>query len=171
VRFAARAPPGKNAFLPGGRSPARKLANPLETRPFRAGTPGGSSLPLGDLSKDPELDALLAQLGYYRVELNALTGPSFLGWLEAKLAEEGVAKVIPGEETLREAYERAAVRARVNRRVREIVEEEFDEAPEVEVPDGLQGRVREALDEEPGRTWDGVITALVEEDGDEDGDE
>ena len=42
-----------------------------------------------------------------RVELNAFTSDAFVEWLESKLEEQGVAKVIPDDSTLEDAYRRA----------------------------------------------------------------
>jgi hypothetical protein len=44
------------------------------------------------------------------VELNAFTSDQFVKWLEAKLNEHGINKVIPGTATLQQTYCRAAGR-------------------------------------------------------------
>lgn len=45
-----------------------------------------------------------------RVELNAFAGDELVKWLEGKLDEHGVQKVIPDDETLERAYRRAMLR-------------------------------------------------------------
>jgi hypothetical protein len=42
-----------------------------------------------------------------RVELNAFTSEEFIGWLEDKLIEAGIGKVVPGDATLQDQYRRA----------------------------------------------------------------
>jgi hypothetical protein len=41
-----------------------------------------------------------------RVELNAMTADQFIDWLERKLDEQGIGKVVPDPETLATAYRR-----------------------------------------------------------------
>jgi hypothetical protein len=47
--------------------------------------------------------------GYYgaRVELNAFTSDRLVHWIEAKLQQHGIQKVVPDDETLQAAYRRA----------------------------------------------------------------
>ena len=52
-------------------------------------------------ANEEEIDFLL---GGRRVELNAMTSDQFVTFIEEKLEEHGVAKVIPDEELLAEAY-------------------------------------------------------------------
>jgi hypothetical protein len=52
---------------------------------------------------------LLDPAGFWageRVELNAMSSPQFIAWLERKLVEHGVAKVIPDADTLEQAWRR-----------------------------------------------------------------
>ena len=50
-----------------------------------------------------------------RVELNAMTSRQFIDWLEGKLKQHDVEKVIPDEETLAQAWHNARRRHRVNK--------------------------------------------------------
>ena len=45
--------------------------------------------------------------GNQRVELNAFTSADFIKWIESKLDEHGIQKVIPDDETLELAFRRA----------------------------------------------------------------
>jgi hypothetical protein len=110
-----------------------------------------------------------------RVELNALVGQAFIDWLERKLDEHGIAKVIPDEDVLAAAYRYAARRSLLN----DAVERAFDEvreevmATEIEVPDDLVGRLTNWWTEagleqlRRRRSWDDAIVALVREDQEE----
>ena len=62
-------------------------------------------------ASEAEIEFLLK--GRQRVELNALTSPQFVQFLERKLAEHGIRKVVPDADTLRLAALRAARIAKV----------------------------------------------------------
>ncbi len=46
-----------------------------------------------------------------RVELNMFTGPHFIEFVERKLQEHGVEKVVPDDQTLADAWKRAHARS------------------------------------------------------------
>jgi hypothetical protein len=52
-----------------------------------------------------------------RVELNAMTSDQLIAWLERKLAEIGVQKVIPDRDALANAYRRAVRQKQSKRRL------------------------------------------------------
>lgn len=97
-----------------------------------------------------------------RVELNALVGRQFIDWLESKLEEAGVGKVIPEAETLEAAYRRAYRRALLNRAMADAQESAAQAAATAVVPDDLATRVAGALDENRERTWDDVVAEIAE---------
>jgi hypothetical protein len=96
-----------------------------------------------------------------RVELNAFPSDQFVKWLESKLDEAGIRKVIPDEETLKAAYLRARKLARLQRMVDEIIDEDDTE---IEVPDDVAERIATKLDEERSHSWDDALTSLAAED-------
>jgi hypothetical protein len=96
-----------------------------------------------------------------RVELNALR--DIVAWLDAKMEEHGVTKVIPDSEVLEAAYRRAYTRALVNEKVAELYDEARDEALDADLPDDLFTQVTEGLDENPTWLWSWVVTGLVRE--------
>jgi len=61
--------------------------------------------------------------GYFgqRVELNAMTSGNLINFLEGKLNDLGISKVIPGDATLEQAYRRAAEAHYINKHSREIL--------------------------------------------------
>lgn len=91
-----------------------------------------------------------------RVELNELTGPRFIEFVESKLAEHGVEKVIPDAETLEIAWRRVRLVNRIN----ELIDNMTD--ADEEVPEDLAARVAEELGEDPEQPWDVVISTLAE---------
>jgi hypothetical protein len=104
-----------------------------------------------------------------RVELNAMTSPQFIEWLEQKLAEVGVQKVVPQEDVLAQAYRRAQCIEAVQQAVDEAVQQAVDEAvqaaqsDEAVMPADLREQVGAKLAAEPARSWDEVVAELVRE--------
>lgn len=96
-----------------------------------------------------------------RVELNAMTSDQFVAWLEGKLDEVGVAKVIPDRDTLEHAYRRAVRRQHVQEAIDEAVARVKAMADaEIVVPDDLEEQIREKLDGSD-KSWDQVLWDLV----------
>ena len=90
-----------------------------------------------------EAEFLLKQ----RVELNALTSDQLVAFIERKLDEHGIKKLIPKADLLRDAY-----RLFINsKRVEEIVEEAIDdiESENIAVPANLNARVAAYLRQHP----------------------
>jgi hypothetical protein len=110
-----------------------------------------------------------------RVELNMLTGPDFIEFVEKKLETNGVAKVVPDAGTLKAAWRRAALAARINNTIHEM-QEESEKADGPAIPDDLEQQIRQRLEEEPRDAWDDVVYILAggavddEDDRDEDED-
>ena len=115
-----------------------------------------------------------------RVELNMLSGPDFIAFVERKLDENRVEKVIPDEQTLAAAWKRAHLAIKVNRLIYSTwddgEEDEDDEDAETpSPPEDLADRIREALEKDPEDSWDdalwamsgGVLDDLDEDDGEE----
>jgi DNA topoisomerase VI subunit B len=107
-----------------------------------------------------EIDFLLSGR---RVELNAMTSDQLVAFVEQKLAEHGVKKVVPAKELLNQAYHLF----KREQRIREIVERalaEDDGDVDTDVPDDLRESVNEYLEENPTEPWDDAVRAIVEAD-------
>jgi hypothetical protein len=91
-----------------------------------------------------------------RVELNAMTSPQFVEFVERKLRENGIEKIIPDEDLLVEVY-RSMDRGR---RLKEAVAK-LDEITRCEAPANLEERVQEILTNDPTMRWDAAVAALV----------
>ena len=96
-----------------------------------------------------------------RVELNVFTSDQFIGWLEAKLDEHGVHKVIPDAETLALQYRRVLARHAVNKKIDEIRASVRTEATQAAIPGDIADRVRDLLDDDDSMSWDDAITQIV----------
>jgi hypothetical protein len=94
----------------------------------------------------------------HRVELNAMTSPEFVDFLERKLRQHAITKVIPDEEFLAEVY----VSMEKGRRLAEAVKGFTPEIDEnVEAPEDLQQRVWEVLEKQPVTRWDEALARIV----------
>jgi hypothetical protein len=94
-----------------------------------------------------------------RVELNAMTSPQFIDFVERKLRENGVEKIVPDQDMLAEAY----VGTERGRRLEKAIEnlDEIDMA-DFTAPNDLQKRVELRLKEYPHERWDDAVRAIVE---------
>jgi hypothetical protein len=93
-----------------------------------------------------------------RVELNELTSPQFIDFLEAKLAAVGAKKVVPEGEALAAAYRLQVKRVKLQRAIDEAAKGIDDEA--LEVPADLREKLAERIEGEP-ISWDQALWRLV----------
>ena len=102
---------------------------------------------------EEEAEFLLTQ----RVELNALTSDELVAFVERKLQENGVRKVIPANGLLADTYrlyKRGAA-------IKQLVDAELAKPNEEAVPDDLKARVQAYLEEHPERPWDVAVAHIV----------
>jgi Topoisomerase 6 subunit A/Spo11, Toprim domain len=108
---------------------------------------------------DPEIAFLLNS----RVELNAFASDQFIDWIERKLKEHGVTKVVPNDEVLADAYHRmrrqAAVQVQIDKALEELGEEES-----TSVPGDLRSRIEAAQKANPERRWDELLRDIADGD-------
>ena len=110
-------------------------------------------------AKPEEIDFLLSDR---RVELNAMTSREFLDFLEEKLTEHSVGKVVPDSRMLADAY-RLFTRGK---RARQVVEEALAamSADDSAAPPDIEKRVRDYLTENPDASWDDAVEEIVDDD-------
>jgi hypothetical protein len=96
-----------------------------------------------------------------RVELNAMTSDQFVAFIEDKLEEHGVVKVVPNQAQLNDAYQLF----KRSEQVKGIVEKILADQGELQTtaPADLEQRVREYLDEHPEETWDDAVAVIARE--------
>lgn len=111
---------------------------------------------------EEEIEFLLSE----RVELNAFASDELVAFIERKLDALKIGKVIPDEETLREAYRRARATRLGNDQLEDIVETATEDARTMPIGSNLAERIRRILDEDRTLAWDAAI-ARVEEDTDD----
>ena len=95
-----------------------------------------------------------------RVELNAMTSPQFVAYVERKLRENGIAKVVPDQDLLAEVYTGMERGRRLEDAAKELGEIDMEG---FESPEDLEKRVKEALEKKPHIRWDAAIEAIVAE--------
>jgi hypothetical protein len=97
-----------------------------------------------------------------RVELNAMTSDEFVAFVERKLEESGVKKVVPESEMLEATYGAMTRSARAKAALQSELDHLKDEA--VAAPKDLMEKVKIHLTMHPVKTWDEAVWAIVEED-------
>jgi hypothetical protein len=96
-----------------------------------------------------------------RVELNAFDSRSLVNWLEEKLRQNGITKVLPDDEVLAEAYQSAFVRESVRKGARELSARAKKHLEECPAPGDLQARVAAALKDKPEEPWDHAVRRIA----------
>lgn len=105
----------------------------------------------------------------HRYELNAMTMPQFVGWLDDKMAEHGVEKVIPPTDYVLDDLEtdvKSAIRAEITSDV--LAKAGIDDlvrnaVAEVDFPDHgeIEEELPEWLDNNPTDRWKGWVEETV----------
>ncbi|MEM7730339.1 MAG: hypothetical protein AAF311_13905, partial [Pseudomonadota bacterium] len=119
---------------------------------------------------DDEIEMLVDQ--QRRIELDAMTPQQLIGFIERKLEEGGVRKVVPDEDTLaaiyrHEAYQHRFARAiepdmiRIRDLLDELVEKHQDDDSLVADPPALSDAVRQHLQDHPTQTWQEGVRAVA----------
>jgi hypothetical protein len=114
-----------------------------------------------------------------RVELNAMTSRQLVDFVERKLTEQGISKVVPAPKTLTKTYQMLVKSERLRAAFEEVREELENEAAEpIEVPADLAVQVEKLLQERSDITWHRAVELVVdpdsadpEDDDEEDDDE
>ena len=94
-----------------------------------------------------------------RVELNAMTSDQFIAFVERKLTEAGITKVVPPKDQLASAYRLFSQ----SKRIEEIVAESIadDAGNKISVPRDLESRVRAYLAKHPRAPWETAVREVL----------
>ena len=106
---------------------------------------------------EAEIEFLL----HNRVELNAFTSDELVAWIEGKLEEHGVRKVIPDQEMLAEAYRRQRQSAYLKEQFGELLERSRQHIASLDVFPDLQGHVARLLQEKPELSWNDAVAEIA----------
>ncbi len=96
-----------------------------------------------------------------RVELNAFASNQLVEWIETKLAEQGIEKVIPDDDVLSKAYRRAKCALEIQNIVEGFVEKYG--ADDIKVPESIRREVSLNLNG-TSKSWDDVVWDIAESD-------
>ncbi|MDF2765302.1 MAG: ATPase/topoisomerase-primase protein [Rhodospirillales bacterium] len=96
-----------------------------------------------------------------RVELNAFASADFVAWIERKLGQHGITKVLPDNDSLTLAYRRGIASDYIAFRLRGAIEEARQHAADAPAPDDLASRVADGMRADPARSWDELVWQLV----------
>jgi hypothetical protein len=107
---------------------------------------------------------LLSTRPCQRVELNAFASDELVRWIERKLDEHGVTKLVPDDDTITNAYRRMRRQAAVQAKINEVVVSLDDGADDLIVPSDLQSRIRKALESDRTTSWDEALRRIVLDD-------
>ncbi len=87
-------------------------------------------------------------------------------WVESKLAEHGVSKVLPSDDQIAEAYRHAVQCEYLQEHSEELLESARQHAADATIPDNIKKRIAARLRKAPAMSWDTALHEIVE---DEDG--
>ena len=134
----------------------------LESEPFAIKPDAAENLSENGATKD-EIKFLLGdgKGRGQRVELNAMTSPQFITWLEGKLLKHGVKKFVPDDGVLETAFRRAVLIQTLNAEIEKEFLKLRTEAEQVEVPEDLRAMVQAHLKQNPGAAWDATLAGIV----------
>jgi len=97
-----------------------------------------------------------------RVELNALTSDQLIAFIEAKLKEHGIKKLIPKADRLRNAYRLFVKNKHMEKIVKNTIKKIEDK--HIAAPANLSARVATYLRKHPEERWDQAVAAIAEDD-------
>jgi hypothetical protein len=103
----------------------------------------------------------IAFLGTRRVELNAFASADFVAWIQRKLEQHGVAKVVPHQDALMLAYRRSVASHYITSRLQGTIQEAQRHAAEAPVPDDLTALIMAGVRGDRARSWDDVVQQLA----------
>jgi hypothetical protein len=99
-----------------------------------------------------------------RVELNAMTSRQLVDFVERKLRQHGIGKVIPNDDTLAETYEMFVKSDRLEKAFKEMqdgLEDDVDE-DSIEAPENLRVQVKKLLKKYPDITWHRAVELIID---------
>ncbi len=104
-----------------------------------------------------------------RVELNAMDSRQFIDFVERKLTENGVAKVLPDQPVLEQCARRVLERIATEQLVESVRAEIEADTESRDLPDDLRARVAAALQRDPTLPWDLAVADCIRSTIDEGG--
>ena len=129
----------------------------LEAEPY---VPKNRAARVETLERHSATEQEIELLETERVELNALTAPQFIEWLEGKL-EEHTDKVIPEDDVIEAYARRIWEQEQARERCKTILAQIHAEAATVQLPEDLRDRAEAILDEDATLSWDQAVAQAM----------
>ncbi len=107
---------------------------------------------------DEEIEFLLSE----RVELNALASDDLIEWIESKLQEHGVAKVMPDDDFLETAFRHSVSAAYAVEQAEELLNKAEQKGAEAVVPADLRDQVAKLIEDDEALSWDEAVKEIAE---------
>ena len=117
-----------------------------------------------NLTKNGATQEEVAFLLGQRVELNAFASADLVEWIEAKLDECGVSKVLPSDDQIAEAYRHAVQCEYLEEHSEELLQSARQHAADPTVPGNIKKRIAARLRKAPAMSWDAALHGIVEDD-------
>jgi hypothetical protein len=108
--------------------------------------------------------AAIEFLSSQRVELNAMTSRQLVDFVQGKLRQHGIKKVIPSRTTLGAAYQMFTASDQLKKAFEDLKNERAAGSEPIRLPDDLEARVKAKLEEKPDITWHHAVRLLVDPD-------
>ena len=104
-----------------------------------------------------------------RVELNAMTSRQLIDFVEDKLKQHGISKVVPDKNTLADTYHLFATSDRLSEAFDEMKEnlKEENEETAIRIPDDLAAKVAAELQQRRDIPWHRAVRLIVDPDADD----
>jgi hypothetical protein len=96
----------------------------------------------------------------HRVELNAMTAPVFVAFLEEKLSQHAQ-KVVPDKSVIEAHARRVREQLQAEQRCKQILETIHAEATTAELPRDLVAQVKKLLKKERTLSWDQAVARVL----------
>lgn len=96
-----------------------------------------------------------------RVELNAFTSNDLVKWIESKLEELRIRKLIPAKPVIEQGYRRTLADRIIKEKMPAVIAAANERADAAELPSELERRVADYLKENRPQPWDSALAAIV----------
>ncbi len=116
-----------------------------------------------NLTKNGATQEEVAFLLDQRVELNAFASADLVGWIEAKLGERGISKVLPSDDQITEAYRQAVQCEYLSEHCEKLLKAARAHADAATIPDNLKERIAAQLRSSPATSWDTALYEIVKD--------
>ena len=95
--------------------------------------------------------------------MNAFSSREFISWIELKLEQHGIKKVIPDNQILEDAFRRAALAKMLNEKLEIVIDEAKENIAKLN-PLQLTQKVSVLIEKNPRMPWDLAINKIAEAD-------